>query len=75
MSDSVEIQIVVAPSLLNHVREGLDQKGTGEVPEDWVVDMLTAVLQGSEYPIEAKRTDERTIQIAYHLRTFSQPLF
>ena len=75
MSDSLEMKIVVAPSLLDHIREGLDQQGTGEVPEDWIVDMVTAVLQGSEFPIEAKRTDERTIQIAYHLRTFSQPLF
>ncbi len=75
MSDPLGIQIVAAPSLLEHVREGLAQQGAGGAPEDWTVDPVTAVLQGSEFPIEPRRTHEPTIQIAYHLGTLPQPLF
>ncbi len=75
MSDSLEIKIVVTPSLLDHVRENLSREGSGVPVEDWVVDLVTAILDGSEFPIGAKRTDERTLQVSYHLRSFSQPLF
>ncbi len=75
MSDGLEIQIVAAPSLLDHVRENLSREGTGVPVEDWVVDLVTTILDGSEFPIGAKRIDKRTIRISYHLRSFSQPLF
>ncbi len=75
MSDSLEIQIVAAPSLLDHLREGLGQQGTGQLPEDKLVELLTVILDGSEFPIAAERTGERAIRISYHLRSFSQPIF
>ena len=75
MSDSLEIQIVAAPSLLDHLRDGLGEQGTEELLEDKLVELLTVILDGSEFPIAAERTGERTIRISYHLRSFSQPIF
>ena len=75
MSDSLEIKLVVTPSLLNQVREGLDREGANTAPGDWTVNLVTAILDGSEFPVEARRTAERTIRVSCHLRSFSQPLF
>lgn len=75
MSDALEVKIVVAPSLLNHVKEGLAQQHSRADPQNRIIDLLTLILNGSEFPIDAERTKSGAIHVAYHLRSFSQPIF
>ncbi len=75
MPKPLKAKLVIDTSLLEHVKEGLAQRGEGADPEDKILDLLTMILDGSDLPIAAKRTKSGAIRVSYHLRSFSQPLF
>lgn len=75
MSQNIQIQIVVAPSLFEHFEEGLRHRHSSALPENVIVNLVARILDGSQFPIGAKRTGEQEIQIFYRLRSFSQPIF
>ena len=75
MSPTLDIQLTVDASLMDHVREGLGRTHSTAAPEDVVLNLLTGVLDGSDLPIAAKMSGEREILVSYHLRSFSDPIF
>ena len=75
MSQTLDIQLTVDASLVDYVREGLQQTHSTAVPEDVILNLLIGVLDGSDLPIAAKENGERGILVSYHLRSFSDPIF
>ena len=75
MQEDAKIEITIDRSLLEHFAENLSLQNSGRVPEDAIAGLVATVLNDSSFPIEAKQTGEREIRIAYHLRSFSQPIF
>ncbi len=75
MSQSVEIRVVVDSSLLDHFNEGLQQLDSKSSAKHEITRLVGLILDGSEYPVRARRTGENEIRISYHLRSFSEPIF
>jgi len=75
MSDDTTIQVTIAPSLLEEVTERLAQKKYAIPPEEAITYLVSAILDNSPYPIQAKQTGKREIHLTYHIRSFSQPIF
>jgi len=71
----VKIEITIDHSLLEHFRENLARQGSPRLAEEAITSLVASILDDSTYPIEAKKAGEREIRIAYHLRSFSQPIF
>ena len=77
-SDTIKtptIEITINPSLLNHFTQNLSRQKSRIIPEDAITVLLTTILDNSSYPIKAKRTGKREIEISYHLHTFFEPIF
>ena len=75
MVQTLEIQLTVDDSLIDHVREGLRQTHSTAAPGDVIVNLLTVVLDRSDLPLAAKKNGERGILVSYRLRSFSEPIF
>lgn len=75
MSDDITIHVTIAPSLLEEVKEQLAQKKYIIPPEDAITHLVSSILDNSPYPIQANRIGKREIQLVYHIRSFSQPIF
>ena len=75
MSDDITIHVTIAPSLLEEVKERLTQKKYTIPPEDAITYLVSSILDNSPYPIQANRIGKREIQLKYHIRSFSQPIF
>lgn len=75
MPQDAKIEITIDPALLNHFTDHLNRENSGVPPEEVIAGVVATILNSSAYPLEAKRTDGRTIRIGYHLRSFSQPFF
>ena len=75
MPQTLEIQLTVDASLIDHVREGLRQTHSPAAPEDVIVNLLAGVLDESDLPLAARKNGERGILVSYHLRSFSEPIF
>ena len=69
------IAITINPSLLDHFRQNLSRKKARIMPEDAITAFITTILNNSNYPIKAKRTGKREIEISYHIHTFFEPIF
>ena len=70
-----KIVITIAPSLLDHFTENLSRQNPRMPPEEAITRLIAAILDSSAFPVEAKQTGGGEIRIAYHLRSFSQPIF
>jgi len=75
MQQSSKIEICIDPSLLDHFTENLGRHNSNTTPETAIVELITSILDDSAFPIEARRSGKNQIQVAYHLRSFSQPIF
>jgi len=75
MAQNMEIKIVVDPSLLDHFKEGLHQQRSEHLPENEIVNIVTHILNDSDFPISAHKHGEREIRISHHIKSFSQPFF
>ena len=75
MSDDTTIHVTIAPSLLEEVREELARKKYTISPEDAITYLVSSILDNSSYPIRANQIGKREIQLKYHIRSFSQPIF
>ena len=75
MTDEAVIEIVVDPSLVEHVAQHLARKNRTITPEEAITGLVSTILDNSPYPIRAQRTGEREVRISYHVRSFSQPIF
>lgn len=69
------IEITIDPSLLDHFIKNLSNQNSRIVPEDAITGLVATILDSSAFPIKAKQTGGRKIRVAYHLRSFSQPIF
>ncbi|MCP3868500.1 MAG: hypothetical protein GY703_10460, partial [Gammaproteobacteria bacterium] len=72
MGKKFKFQIEVDDSLLEQVRERLEERHSTAMPEEAIVSMITDILDGSDLPIGAKKTEDQRILLSYHLRSFSQ---
>ena len=70
-----KIEITIAPSLLDHFTENLSRQHPSMPSEEAITRLVTTILDSSAFPIEARQTGGTEIRIAYHLRSFSQPIF
>ena len=70
-----KIEIIIDSSLLDHFTENLRSRNPGMPPEDAITRLVTTILDSSAFPVEAKQTGGSEIRIAYHLRSFAQPIF
>ena len=75
MPDDARIEIVIDPSLLDHFRDHLRNRNSSMTPEEAITGLVAMILDGSTYPVEAKKTGDREIRLGYQLRSFSQPIF
>ena len=75
MPQTAELRVVVDASLLEHFRKGLQQLHSDEPAEHAIANLVERILDGSEYPVGARRTGDNEILISYHLRSFSEPIF
>lgn len=69
------ITVTIDRSLRDHVEENLARRDPALGAGDAIAGLLAMILNDSAYPIEARRTGDREIRLAYHLRSFSQPIF
>ena len=77
-SDSTKtptIEITINPSLLNHFKQHLSRKKSRITPEDAITGLITTIINDTNFPIKAKRTGKKEIEIGYHLHTFFEPIF
>ncbi len=77
-SDSTQtptIEITINSSLLNHFTQNLSRQKSSIMPEDAITGLITTILNNSSYPIKAKRTGKKEIEITYKIRIFSEPIF
>ena len=70
-----KIEITIDRSLLDHFTENLSGHNPSMPPENAIARLISTILDSSAFPIEAKQTGGSEIRIAYHLRSFSQPIF
>ena len=75
MPKDIRLQITIDPNLLGHFREHLEKRHSKAAPEESIAKLVASILDDSAFPLEAKLSDKRTIHLAYHLRSFSQPIF
>ena len=75
MPQDAKIEITIDPLLLDHFTENLGRRNSSIKPEDAITRLVTTILDSSAFPIEAKQISKSEIRIAYHLRSFSQPIF
>jgi hypothetical protein len=75
MSNDTMIQVTIDPSLLEHVREQLALKKYPIPPDEAITSLVSIILDYSPYPLRAKQSGAREVHIAYHIRSFAQPIF
>jgi hypothetical protein len=74
MPDDTTIQVTIDPSLLEHVREQLALKKYAIPPDEAITSLVSIILDHSPYPLQTKQTGAREVHIAYHIRSFAQPI-
>lgn len=75
MPQTTEVKIVMDRTLVEHFAKGLQEHNSSNSVGEEITNLLQIVLEDSEYPITAKITGKNEIQLAYRLRSFSQPIF
>ena len=75
MSQDAKIEITIDPSLLNHFSENLKRLNSRIPTEEAITELVASILDNSALPVSAKQTGCGKVRIAYHLRSFSQPIF
>ena len=75
MAEEAKITITIDRSLLEHFAQNLARRESPQAPESAIALLLARILDGSAYPVGARKTGEREIRVFYRFRSFSQPLF
>ena len=75
MTESIEIKIVIEPSLSKYFEEGMSKSHINCSTTEELTEFLAAVLNDSMYPIASKKTNEQEIHLSYRPRSFADPIF
>ena len=75
MSESIELKIVIDPSLTQYFLEGMSKRHIDCSITEELTEFLAAVLNDSMYPIASKKTSEQEIHLSYRSRSFADPIF
>lgn len=75
MTESIEIKIVIDPSLIKYFEEGMSKRHIDCSTTEELTEFLAAVLNDSMYPIASKQTSEQEIHLSYRPRSFADPIF
>jgi hypothetical protein len=75
MSKSIDIKIVIDPSLAKYFEEGMSEKHIDFSTAEEITTFLTMVLNDSLYPVASSKTGEQEIHLTYRPRAFADPIF
>ncbi|MEA3362668.1 MAG: hypothetical protein U9Q61_05295 [Thermodesulfobacteriota bacterium] len=75
MSESIEIKIIIDPSLANYFEDGIrEAHSTLSVTEE-MTEFLAMILNDSIYPMTSSKTNEQEIHLNYQPKSFADPIF
>lgn len=75
MPESIEIKIIIDPSLAKYFEEGMSKQHIHATTAEEITEFLAALLNDSMYPIDSSKTNEQEIHLSYRLKPFSDPIF
>jgi len=75
MPESIEIKIVIDPSLAKYFEEGMAKQHIQATTAEGITEFLATFLNDSRYPIDSSKTNEQEIHLSYRLRSFADPIF
>ena len=75
MSESIEIQIVVDPSLVEYFEEGMRKRHINCSAKEEMCAFLAMILNDSIYPMASSKTNDHEIHISYRPKAYANPIF
>lgn len=75
MSETIEIKIVIDPSLVKFFEDGMSKRHIDFSTAEEVTEFLTMVLNDTIYPIASSKSSDQEIHLNYRPRAFADPIF
>ena len=75
MSESIEIRVVIEPSLAKYFEEGMSKGHIDCSIKEEMTEFLAMVLNDSMYPITSSKTSDQKIHLSYRPKAYADPIF
>ncbi len=75
MSESIEIKIVIDPSLVKYFEEGMNKSHIDCSATEELTEFLAMILNDSMYPMASRKVSQQEIHLSYRPKAYADPIF